>query len=568
MNYTKKYKLKKPEETDYYNVDDGNYNADRIDEELSNLDAKKHEHSNKSILDKITQILLDQWNSAYTHISDAVKHITSDERTKWNTVSNKVDKISGKELSTNDFTDAYKTKLDGLQSALDGKLPHFTITAADTDFNALKTTGVYHIRVATGTNQPTSTHGTLYVDFTIGTQVQLWIPDIRNNMYKRTYTVSSSTWSSWTELKLTDTWRGIQNNLTSDSTSESLSAAQGKVLKKLIDGKAASSHTHNYAGSSSPGGDATSANKLRDYSHGTRLTSANLAASTNGTGSIFGFVATSSMTTGKPPGDSYILQMNWDTVAGYDSQLAIGNGDSNGMYFRSQSAGTWQSWKTVLDSSNYKTYCTPANIGAAATSHTHNYAGSSSVGGSAASAVKLDSSAGSVTQPVYFSDGKPVACTYTLGKSVPSNAAFTDTIYTHPEYTARTGVPTANVSPQHGASFNVSQPVVDETGHVTALNQRTISVPNVFVGAAAKTSNTYTLNTSQAYMIIGTGHASSGNTDSLSCGEYIYYDNSKWNRTRIFASTFPGLSISGNTLTIKYSSTTYSCDHYILLRVK
>ena len=60
--------------------------------------------------------------------------------------------------------------------------------------------------------------------------------------------------------------------------------------------------------------------------------------------------------------------------------------------------------------------------------HTHHYAGSSSVGGSATSAVKLDTStAGSATQPVYFTGGKPVACTYTLGKSVPSNAVFTDT---------------------------------------------------------------------------------------------------------------------------------------------
>ena len=59
-----------------------------------------------------------------------------------------------------------------------------------------------------------------------------------------------------------NTWRGIQNNLTSDSTTDSLSAAQGKALKALIDGKAASSHTHNYAGSSSAGGAANSANKL------------------------------------------------------------------------------------------------------------------------------------------------------------------------------------------------------------------------------------------------------------------------------------------------------------------
>lgn len=43
----------------------------------------------------------------------------------------------------------------------------------------------------------------------------------------------------------TNTWRGIQDNLTSDSTSDSLSAAQGKVLKDLVDGKAPNGHTHN-----------------------------------------------------------------------------------------------------------------------------------------------------------------------------------------------------------------------------------------------------------------------------------------------------------------------------------
>ena len=52
-----------------------------------------------------------------------------------------------------------------------------------------------------------------------------------------------------------------------------------------------------------------------------------------------------------------------------------------------------------------------------------------SFSGNAATATALTSSAGSATQPIYFSNGKPVACTYTLGKSVPSNAVFTDTTY-------------------------------------------------------------------------------------------------------------------------------------------
>lgn len=48
---------------------------------------------------------------------------------------------------------------------------------------------------------------------------------------------------------------------------------------------------------------------------------------------------------------------------------------------------------------------------------------------SADSAKKLTTNAGSATQPVYFSNGVPVAITYTLGKSVPANAVFTDTTY-------------------------------------------------------------------------------------------------------------------------------------------
>ena len=68
-----------------------------------------------------------------------------------------------------------------------------------------------------------------------------------------------------------------------------------------------------------------------------------------------------------------------------------------------------------------------ALAGKAAASHTHNYAGSSSAGGAANSANKLNTNAGSATQGVYFKDGGPVAMTYTLGKSVPADAKFTDT---------------------------------------------------------------------------------------------------------------------------------------------
>lgn len=50
---------------------------------------------------------------------------------------------------------------------------------------------------------------------------------------------ASTTW--------TNTWRGIQDNLTSTSTSDSLSANQGRVLKGLIDNKANSSDLSSYS---------------------------------------------------------------------------------------------------------------------------------------------------------------------------------------------------------------------------------------------------------------------------------------------------------------------------------
>lgn len=53
--------------------------------------------------------------------------------------------------------------------------------------------------------------------------------------------------------------------------------------------------------------------------------------------------------------------------------------------------------------------------------------GYGNIEGIATAATSLTSSAGSSTSPIYFSGGKPVTCSYTLNKSVPSDAKFTDT---------------------------------------------------------------------------------------------------------------------------------------------
>ena len=68
---------------------------------------------------------------------------------------------------------------------------------SNVDLNNVTTTGIYHL---TGnlTNSPLSCNATLFVDFSVGTPYQIFIPDYAYVMYKRTY--SNSAWGSWVYL--------------------------------------------------------------------------------------------------------------------------------------------------------------------------------------------------------------------------------------------------------------------------------------------------------------------------------------------------------------------------------
>lgn len=83
-----------------------------------------------------------------------------------------------------------------------------------------------------------------------GTDTNTWRDIKINNVSIGSHTLDLRNGSNTTltntngVVTINSTWRPVVNNLTSDSTTSSLSAKQGKVLKALIDGKSNSDHNH------------------------------------------------------------------------------------------------------------------------------------------------------------------------------------------------------------------------------------------------------------------------------------------------------------------------------------
>ena len=125
--------------------------------------------------------------------------------------------------------------------------------------------------------------------------------------------------------------------------------------------------------------------------------------------------------------------------------------------------------------------------------HTHYYAGSDEPGGAATSANKLTKDAGTENKPVYFKNGVPVALPYTIDKSVPADAKFTDTTYgTGNKTTAGIAKLYDSVGPNSDGAMtqNATQALFDGKAAISKTVEATLFVAN-WTGDAAP--YTYTL---------------------------------------------------------------------------
>lgn len=107
-----------------------------------------------------------------------------------------------------------------------------------------------------------------------GTDTNTWRDIKINNVSIDSHTLDLRNGSNTTltntngVVTINSTWRPVVDNLTSDSTTSSLSAKQGKVLKALIDGKSNSDHNHDGRYLRLSGQDTMQGN-LYLHSHGT-----------------------------------------------------------------------------------------------------------------------------------------------------------------------------------------------------------------------------------------------------------------------------------------------------------
>lgn len=266
----------------------------------------------------------------------------------------------------------------------------------NTDLNTLQTEGRWYYAGGgnTCTNIPVASAA---FELYVGRNASGWryqqFTVTSGEIYIRVF--DSSNWGSWRKLAFT-----------SDTVTAASSVPWSGITGKPTTFTPAS-HTHNYAGSSSAGGTANASYKLSNVGQITTVDALNNFNEAN----VFKYATMSALDglNGLGKNDGIILSAPWSS-ANYGHQIFLDD-NSYTIAHRYRSSGTWSAWKTLIDSSN---------IGSQSVSH-------ASTADSATTATQLSSSAGSATQPVYFSGGKPVATTYTLGKSVPSNAVFTDT---------------------------------------------------------------------------------------------------------------------------------------------
>lgn len=311
-----------------------------------------------------------------THTANTTVHVTSTERSNWNASKTHADtahapsnaqanqnafsniKVGSTTIAADTTTDTLELVGSNVTITPDATNDKVTISVADAS------TGTKGIVQLTNSTASTST-----TTAATPNSVKL-VADLANTAKTNAATAQARADSAYT---LAESKVDSLSDLGITATVTELNYVDGVTsnVQAQLDGKSNSGHTHNYAGSSSAGGAATSANKVNKSlivklnsgsTEGTNQFTFNGSAdkSINITPSAIGASAS-----GHSHDDRYYTEAEIDTKLSGKANTSHGNHvpatqtASNNTFLRNDNT-----WATV----------TPANIGAAASSHTHTVA--------------------------------------------------------------------------------------------------------------------------------------------------------------------------------------------------
>ena len=449
-----------------------------------------------------------------THTGNTTIHITSTERTNWNDANSKKHTHSNKTIldnTTASYTTEEKTKLSGVA------------TGAEVNQNAFSNVVVGSTTIAADTKTDTLT-------LVAGSNVTI-TPDATNDKI----TIAATD---------TNTWRGIQNNLTSTSTTDSLSANQGKILNNT---------------------------KL---DRAVVLTSENLD---NMTTPALYYSGGGNSVTNKPDGVDAFGLFVYHIASGFKMQELTAH-DTRKVYTRYYNSSTWSSWVERKFTDTTYSAATSSALGLVKTgSNITNSSGTISVtkqnvidalgftpGSStdnnttykltkSGSTITLTGSDGSITS-VTDSDTN-TNTTYTAGTGL----TLSGTQFKHSNsVTAATAQGDADKTLEFGGTFTIPTVTYDAQGHITGKGTTTMTMP-ANPNTDTKVSQKVSTLSSYRPLILGYNDSTDYTALDTACTNVTYVAQGIYAQpsTGMIASTSHKI---GEAVTLSYNSTTESLD--------
>ena len=382
-----------------------------------------------------------------------------------------------------------------------------------------------------------------------------------------------SSGKAFVNIPWTDTKTTVDSSLSSTSTNP----VQNKVIYTALSGKANTSHTH------------TKSN-ITDLN-----TSLSNDTDLNNIKEVGWYYSIDSNTISNKPSDITAFGLEVIRSANGCYSQTCYSSNSNKIYYRYYNGTSWGSWNKIYTAGDKPT---AAEIGAASSNHTHNYAGSSSPGGTATSAAKVNNSlilkiASGTTEgtDIYTFNGSTGK---TLDIKAGSNITLTpaansltisskDTIYTHPTNSGNKHIPSGGSSGQilRWGSDGTAVWGNDNNTTYSQATSSTLGLVKIGFTASGKSYPVELNSSGQMYVNVpwtdnnttysaGTGLSLSGTTFSVKTGYTTSGKNYKvqadssgnlfvnvpWTDNNTTYSAGTGLSLSGTTFSVKTGYTT------------